>query len=64
LTKTKAIHVPTEQYRIVSLAETAALEGDGDKSFALLSVANALNNIPHSISGYLELHPTEDEVDS
>lgn len=45
VTNDKAIHIETEQYRILGLAEESALANNGNV-FALLAVAEAIGRFP------------------
>lgn len=45
VTNAKAIHIQTEQYRILKLAEESADRNDGNV-FALLAVSEAIGRLP------------------
>lgn len=66
LSDLEAIHIPSERYRLLKLAEESAIQGDTMKASDLIYVARELGTLPQTSNGafYIKGWPDENEEDS
>lgn len=55
----RSIHLATERHRLLGLAETAALDGDSNTAYTLISIAEAVSKLPSDGNGVFHTRKEE-----